>query len=67
MKRYVKKMPSEGLKIVEFIQCQKSDEAAFFIYADLERLMNVEIILKIDSQHRRTYFIKFYNVYNIII
>ena len=45
-------MPSEGLEIVEFIQYQKSDEAAFFIYADLERLINVEIILKIDSQHR---------------
>ena len=37
-------MPSEGTKILEFNQYEKSDEASFIIYADLEC-----IIKKIDG------------------
>ena len=36
-------MPFEETKVLEFNQCQKSDEAPFIIYADLEC-----IIEKID-------------------
>ena len=32
-------MPSEDIKILEFYQQQKSDKAPFFIYADLECLV----------------------------
>ena len=32
-------MPSEDTKILEFDQYQKSDKAAFIIYADLQRLI----------------------------
>ena len=37
-------MPSEGTKILEFNEYQKSDKASFIIYADLEC-----IIEKIDA------------------
>ena len=47
-------MPSEDTMILEFNQYQKSDEAPFIIYADLEclieKLMDVKIILKIQLQ-----------------
>ena len=65
-------MPSEDTKIVEFNQNQKSDKATFIIYADLEC-----IIEKIDGYKnnpensstvsKRTYPIRFFNVYNIFV
>ena len=45
--------PSEDTKILEFNQCQISDQILFVIYVDLECLvekMNVKIILKIHKQ-----------------
>ena len=50
-------MPSEGTKILEFNQYQKSDKATFIIYADLECLIektdDIKIILKIHSQQKQ--------------
>ena len=49
-------MPSEDTKILEFNQYQKSDTAAFIIYADLEYLIEkidgLKIILKINPQQK---------------
>ena len=66
-------MPSEDIKILEFNQYKKSDKALFVIYADLEYLLekingcrnNPEnsFITKVS----KTYSIRFFNVYNIII
>ena len=63
---------SEDTKILEFNKYQKSDKAPFIIYADLEC-----IIEKIDGYKnnpensstvsKRTYPIRFFNVYNIFV
>ena len=57
-------------EILEFDLYQKSDQAPF-IFNNLEcviEMMNVKIIMKIHSeQSRRTYSIKFFNVYIIFI
>ena len=49
-------MHSEDTEILQFNQYQKSGKAPFVIYADLEylieKLMDVKIILKIDSQQK---------------
>ena len=49
-------MPSEGTKILQFNQYQQLDKAPFIIYEDLEclmeRLMIVQIILKMHSQQK---------------
>ena len=65
-------VPSEDTKILEFNQYRKSDKAQFIVHADLER-----IIEKIggcknnpensSTQNKRTFSIRFFNVYNIVI
>ena len=44
-------MPSEDRKILEFNQYQKPEKAPFFVYADLEclieKMIDVKTILKI--------------------
>ena len=59
-------MPSEGTKILESNQYQKSEKSPFVVYADLERIPE-----KIDgcknSKSKGTYSITFFNFYNIVI
>ena len=66
-------MPSDDTKILEFNQYQRPDKAPLIIYADLEC-----IIKKFDgcknnpenpstTKSKRTYSIRFFNVYNIVI
>ena len=49
-------MPSEGTKILEFNQYQKSDKTSFIIYVDLdciiEKIDGCKIILKIHLQQK---------------
>ena len=48
-------MPFEDKKTIKFIQYQKSDEAPFITYADLEcmkRLMDVKTIVKTHLQQK---------------
>ena len=61
-------MPSEDTKILKFNQYQKLDKALFIIYADLEclveRLMDVEVILKIHLQKHQEN--KFHQVFQCL-
>ena len=66
-------MHSEDTKIIEFNQYEKSDKAAFIIYADLEYL--IEKIDGCKNNHENlsttkiseSFSIRFFNVYNIVI
>ena len=67
-------MLPENTKILEFNQYQKSDKASFVSYADLECLIEKTDGCKnnpewkfICNKIRRTYSIRFFNVYNIIL
>ena len=44
-------MPSEGTKILEFNQCQKSDKAPYIINAYLESLIKRLIYVKICKKN----------------
>ena len=65
-------MPSEDTEMLVLNQCQKSDKAPFILYADPDCLIYKIAGCKNNPQNssttsRRTYSIRFFNVYNIII
>ena len=66
-------MSFEDTKILEFNQYQKSDKAPFIIYADLECIIEKVCGCKHNPENvstkksKRTYSIRFFNVYNIVI
>ena len=45
-------LPFEDTEILEFNQYQKSDKAPFIIYADLDGLMDVKLILEIHPEKK---------------
>ena len=67
-------MPSEKIKILEFIQYQNSDKVPFIIYADLECLKentdeweNNPPTSSTAKAGRHIHSFRFFNAYNMVV